>query len=151
MWINKQGQCHVYPLNTIGDDTSYKQWLLTLGLISIDSVKATFKAAIQLESNFLHLSQWRHFKYQFLHLNRPRITEEKFTNSFFYSNKWIGEYFYDQVLCGNKPLFGAVYLMVTDSQASENQVTFISEYGAPTNLGCIFQKNCIYSITFLSY
>ena len=134
MLINNQGQRHVCPLNTTEQDTNYEHYLVPLGFIPIDHVKAAFRDTTQLVSKFLCLPIRQHFKYRFTRLYFPRLTEKYSTYTFFYSKNVIGGGWCDHVFCGKKYLFWDFYGMSTQIQGGENLDTFISDYGSPTHI-----------------
>ena len=69
-------------------------------------------------SNFLHLPLWIHFNPRFNQMNLPRTTKYYPTNTLFYYTNEIGWNWCDQLLCGNKPLFEAVYFVTIEIQGN---------------------------------
>ena len=65
IWINNHDQRHVLSLNIIEEDPDYDKYQGTLGFTPKYPVKDTFMTITQLESDFLCIPLWRHFRYRF--------------------------------------------------------------------------------------
>ncbi|MGH3053454.1 MAG: hypothetical protein ACRDL7_00575, partial [Gaiellaceae bacterium] len=116
---------------TIPDYDVYREYL---GWKSSDIIERTFQATTQLAKNYLRLPMRRHFKSRYPALNRSRLREEYFTDTWFASETAIGGFTCAQIYCGRKSKYIAMYPMTSESQGPSTLQDFIRDKGAPFSI-----------------